>query len=342
MKIKKEYIVLLSLIVVLSAYLILRSQNETHYQLPTLPVIKKGDFTKIEIKTPKEKIVLEKKNNAWRLLPHEYPVEKNLINKIVDTLHQLTLTALVSESKDYRRYNLDKDKRIEVKAWSNGELVRHFLIGKTASSYRHTFVKLADDDRVYHARGNFRSAFDQTTQSLRDKSVLSFGVSEIKAITITENGHTFTLKRQKPEQATAKKADSKKPAKGEAAKKAKTVPGPIWILADGRKVDQGKVKDMVAVLSALRCDSYIEGKEKKDFTKPICTVVLQGRKQYRLDIFAKTSKDSGTYPAVSSLHEYPFLLPEWRVKSIMKKEDELVIKKAVKEAKPVAKGAAAQ
>ena len=60
---------------------------------------------------------------------------------MLSAIENLTLTALVSESKNYNLYDLNEEKRINVKAWQGENLKRDVDLGKTASSFRHTFVK---------------------------------------------------------------------------------------------------------------------------------------------------------------------------------------------------------
>jgi hypothetical protein len=107
----------------------------------------------------------------------------------------LTLTALVSESEDYIRYDLHAGKKITVKAWQEDSLMRNFDIGKAASSFRHTFVKLNDDSRVFHARDNFRGKFELSEDNLRDKSVLSFKITDIQEIQIDKDQTSLKLAR---------------------------------------------------------------------------------------------------------------------------------------------------
>ncbi|MBW1691689.1 MAG: DUF4340 domain-containing protein [Deltaproteobacteria bacterium] len=67
---------------------------------------------------------------------------------------------MVSESRDYSRYQLDDEHKITVKAYIGEKLTRELDVGKAAPSYRHTFVRLKENEFVYHARENFRNAFD--------------------------------------------------------------------------------------------------------------------------------------------------------------------------------------
>ena len=162
MKIKKEYLILGAAIVVLSAYLIFRSQNRSFYDLPKIPAIAGEDIAKIDIEKKGRIVTLKKINSDWKIMPEEYLADKAKVNNMLDSIEKLSLTALVSKSKNYDIYDLSSDKKITVKAWaSDGSLLREFDIGKTAESYRHTHVKLPEDFRVYHANTNIRPTFDQ-------------------------------------------------------------------------------------------------------------------------------------------------------------------------------------
>ncbi|NIS75020.1 MAG: DUF4340 domain-containing protein, partial [Deltaproteobacteria bacterium] len=110
-------------------------------------------MSKIEISKPEGSIILSKRDNSWYIDPKGYSAESQKIKKdMLVTIEKLTLTALVSESKTYSRYHLGNDKKISVRAWAGNKLRREFEVGKAAPSLRHTFVKIAGDDRVYHAR----------------------------------------------------------------------------------------------------------------------------------------------------------------------------------------------
>ena len=170
MKIKKEYIILAIIIIALSVYLVMRRGDRTLYELPEIPEISQKEITRLQITKGKTVIDLNKKDNRWYIAPQEYPADDNKVKNMLDNIEKLTLTALVSESKNYNLYDLSGEDRINVKAWQGDSLKRDIDVGKTASSYRHTFVKMAGDDRVFHARGNFRNTFDFSVDDLRNKT----------------------------------------------------------------------------------------------------------------------------------------------------------------------------
>jgi hypothetical protein len=326
MKAKKEYVILLVLIAGLSAYLVLRKPDRTHYQLPKLQNITESDISKIEIDKGGTSVVLDKKGSGWEIGTQGYPADTGKVKAILDTLKNLTLTALVSEAKDYNRYELDDAKKIRVRAWAADNLKRDFDVGKTAPTYRHTFVKLAGDDRVYHAQENFRSKLDQSIDDLRDKTVLSFDQAEIREISVTKGDKSVVLKSKEVPQETKAKAQEDKTAEAASPPKVETV----WEDAGGKKADRKTLSDILSVLSSLKCEKYLHG-TKDDFKNPIYEISMKGNKVYRLAIFNKKEKDAKEYPAVSSENGYPFLLSTWRADKIMKDPEQFLVKQATDE-----------
>jgi hypothetical protein len=320
MKAKKEFILLIIVIVALSLYLVFRTTDKTHYQLPDIPEIAKKEITKIEISKPDASIVLDKKDNTWLIAPKEYPADTGKVENMLDVITGFTLTALVSEAKSDHLYDLTDDKKITIKAWADDSLKLDFEMGRPAPSWNHTFVKLAGDSRVYHAEGKLKEKFDLTVDKLRDKVVLSFDLDEIVEIEITKGEKTIALaKKKSPVESIDKKADQEKtppdPAKTETN----------WENADGKRVDKPTVNTIISALSNLSCENYIEDKEKGDFTEPVFTVKLKGAQEFILSLFEKPTEDAKEYPAISSESEYPFLLSDYQANRIMKGPGDLGI-----------------
>ncbi|MBN1847517.1 MAG: DUF4340 domain-containing protein [Deltaproteobacteria bacterium] len=318
MKMKKEWIILAAVILVLALYLIFRNQDQVQYQVPKLPEIVKKDISKIEITKKEGVLLLNKKDNEWHISPQGYLLDKSNMDSILEIIGDLTMDSLVSESKNYFQYDLVEDKKISVKAWNGETPVREFDIGKIGPSFQHTFVKLKDDPRVFLARQAFRSRFDQTVDNLRDKTVLALEKTEIQGIDIHTSGKSITLmKNEVPRETTDEK-------KTDAPEKEPPAFDVVWKTGTGEEKEKAKIDRIISDYANLKCDSYMEGKQKEDLIDPIYTIRLTGIKDYSLSIFAKTESEANNYPAVSSENDYPFFLPEWRVKDIQKKADELM------------------
>ena len=320
MKIKKEYVILAAIILALTVYLFSRNPDRIHYRVPEVSGVSKDHISKIEIKRDEGTIVLIKKDNKWHVVPQGYPADADKVKNMLEIIDKLSLTALVSESRNYERYDLGNDKKISVRAWTGENLRREFYVGKTASSYRHTFVKLAGDYRVYHARDNFRAKFAQTVHDLRDKTVLSFEQGEIQEIHITKGNESagFTRKQALEDAEDGQELERE----AQPAPKVKTA----WQDADGKKGDESILKRLLTSLSSLHCERYIDDRKKDAFTNPVYVFRLKGAKEYILTIFAKMHRDEKNYPAISSENDYPFLLPDRKAKDLMPSLEELVAK----------------
>jgi hypothetical protein len=318
MKIKKEYFILAGVMVALILYLVLHRSDRTHYKLPDITGVSGKQISKLEIVKADKTLVLNKKDNTWYIDPKGYPADSDKVKSMIDVIEKLTLTALVSESKNYVRYDLTDDKKLTVKAWNGKTLSREFDIGKAANTYQHTFVRLATDSNVYHARGDFRRKFDQTVDELRDKTVLSYTQKHIREITLTKDKKTITLTQKQILEQEGKKKD--KPDKTSEKPETQIV----WQDAEGKKVDKEKVESLLSVLNRMECETYINDVKKDDLKNSAYAVALKGDKEYSLSVFAKKDKDAKTYPAISSENEYPFFLSDSQVDKIKSKIDGLM------------------
>lgn len=307
MKLKKEYPILVAVVIALALYLVLRNTNRIHYQLPDVPQVDGKQITKLEITRSGKLILLNKKDNNWFIGSDNYPADSNKVKSMLEIVEKLILTTLVSDSKNYFRYDLSGDKKIVVKAWAGNRLDREFEIGKAATTFRHTHVKLSADPNVYHAQGEFRRRFDQSIDDLRDLTVLSFDQDDIREIQITE-GKTLVVVIQKDfkESAGEKTDPNTKPDQ-------KTKTERVWETQDGKKVDMSKLKHLLSTLSRLKCEKFIPKNKKTEFKDPIYEIRLKGTKNYSLSLFAKEGKEEKIYPAISSENDYPFYLADYQV-----------------------------
>ncbi|MCX6557468.1 MAG: DUF4340 domain-containing protein [Candidatus Aminicenantes bacterium] len=310
-KLKSEPIILGIAIIAMLLYLALRNPDRMNYQLPRLAPVAKADIGRVDIARAGQAMRLERKDNGWSIQPQGFAADPAKANAIVDAIVNLNLTALVSESKNYLPYGLDRENAITVKAYGNERLLREFSIGNVASTYSHTYVKLDVDPRVFHARNSFRSDFDQKVDNLRDKTVLQFDKNEISAIEISSAGEKILFtKNIKPLQFKPgdKQAESQAPPSEEES----------WQTVDGKTANGSELNGILEQASRLICEGFIDGKTKDDFKQPLYSLRLKGGKDFLLSIFAKTEKEI-SYAALSSESPYPFLLSAYKVENIMKK-----------------------
>lgn len=310
MKIKKEIAILFFIVAVLLFYIFSEKGEKTHYKLPDTETVNTEDISKISISGKDSDITLIKGDDGWLIAPQNYPADETMVNNLVRTISGLKLTALVSESKNYSIYELDKDNSIEVESYAGDKISRKISIGKPASSYRHTFVMIGDDHRVYHAEGNIKNEFNKTVSDLRDKLVMKFS-DEIAEVIIKKGGNELIVLRGTPPVSVDV---SDKDSKAEVEDLAK------WIAADGSPVKAEEIDEIISSLSNFKCDEFIEDREKDDFKSPLFTLTLKGINTYSISFF---EKEDDQYPGISSESEYPFFISEWKAERIMKEPDSL-------------------
>ncbi|HSG27427.1 MAG TPA: DUF4340 domain-containing protein [Candidatus Krumholzibacterium sp.] len=311
MKIRKEYIILAGIIVVLLLYVVLNKGDRTNYELPELSPIAKGEITKMVFSTGGRSVILERNDDIWRIRPQGYKADPAAVGRMLDAVEGFSLNTLAAESGNYAIYDLEGEKRIKLEVYRGPDVVLAIDIGKNASTNRHTFVRLEGDDGIYQSGSNMRGVFDVDMSRLRDKSALSLDSEQVTGLTLmTSEGPIEIIRGDIPGLSPAG-ADSS------------AAPPAAWVTGDGSEADERIVKTIISALSNLKCDSYIEGMSKEGLKEPVYTVMVKGTEAATLSIY---EIEGEMYPASSSQNDYPFYLPRWRVEQIMKLPSEIVKK----------------
>ncbi len=310
MKVRKEALILAVIIIGLSLYLIFNKQDRNLYEVPRLESLTVAEISKLRIASSENTIVITRKAGKWVVDEAAYPGDESKIKRVSELVANLKLATLISESKAYERYELDDAHKISIQVWQTDKLVREFDIGKTAPSQRHTFVKLADDHKVYQASENLRSQLKGDTDAFRDKSVMTYDTTQIKSVHIQSGPERQVFNKVIKDDAKDEKSVENKQSGQEPTQE-------LWKDSGDTPADENKIKRLIKDISALECQAFIYGKPKTDFSNPIATLTLQGTESYTLSLFERTDEDSD-YPAISSQSDYPFLLSGWRGDQVVK------------------------
>jgi hypothetical protein len=173
---------------------------------------------------------------------------------------------------------------------------------------------------VYHARGNLENAFDVTVDDLRDKVVLSLKPADIQQLKITRGQQSQAFAR------TEVPVEVKATETKEGGAPAQPAPRMVWQAASGQAVNESALNQLLNAVSNLRCDQFIDGREKEDLSGPEFTLELKGAQDYTLSIFPKAAETDTTYPAISSGSDYAFQLSASQADRIMKAPADLLQK----------------
>jgi Domain of unknown function (DUF4340) len=328
MKLKKEYLILLLIIVALSAYLMMRTQNQTHYTLPQIAQTDSKKINRMVITNKGKSFELDKKDDQWTVGPKAYAADAVKVRNMVKAATDLTLSDLISETGNYERYDLTADQKIDVQAFAGGTMVRNFAVGKASPTYQHTFVRLADDPNVYTAKGQLSHTFTHTISDLRDLTVLSFEKDAISDLAIQKGKQSLTLaKKEIPPKDSKQGAAAAKTAEKTENKETGGQPQFQWQAPDGKSFEQPTVLRLLNQFSVFKCDTYLADDAAKALEEksPLWTLTFKaGEKSYRLSVFDKANSEATEFSALSSAEPYAFTLNKSKVESIEKLIDKLL------------------
>lgn len=319
---KKEYIVLIIMIIGLGTYLGFKKTDQVHYELPAIPQVDTARIDRLEISKADRLIVLNKSEKEWTVTDKKFPANSDDIAQMLDSLKEINLSALVSEAKDLTRYELDDTHAVKIKAMAGQEVLRSFVLGKTAPSYNHTFIYLDDKDRtVYQANGNFKNQFDKEAADFRDKKVLEFDPAGMKKITLEKQGKTVTLiKGVEPEKQEQEREEPPKDITVEKTADSKVT----WKNEDGSVVDQKTVSDLLSSLSKLECLDFMDDDKAARLKQiaPSCKISLENGKTFVLNLFDKNNDQD--VEGSCSYTPYAFTLTSYKADDIVSYTDKLL------------------
>jgi len=302
---KKEYLILIVLILLFSAYLFLHKENKDNYTLPEIKKIDPTQLTGLILEKKDGPVKFTRKEKQWVLTDKEYPADTALIESMLDALKTLKLSALVSEKQDLKRYELDEENRITVKAMKNDETVFEFSMGKTAPTQNHTFVMIKNDKNIYHAGGNLKSKFDRTVEDFRDKKVLEFKDASLKKVTLEKDGKSISL---------ISKEEKKDKEKTEV----------VWSSEDGTPIDNQVMTTLLSTLNFLKCQKFLDSPTKAELekNKPLCKIFFENEAPLELILFNGDKEEK--IIGISSMNNYAFELSRFSGKEIISNVEKLL------------------
>ena len=310
---KKEYLILILFILLFSAYLFLHKENKDLYTLPEINKIDTSQLTSLVLEKKDGAIRFTRKDKEWVLTDKEYPADSASVQSMLDALKTFKLSALVSEKQDVKRYELDDENRIIVKAKKGEEGVFEFSIGKTAPTRNHTFVMIQNDKNIYHANGNLKPNFDKTIEDFRDKKVLEFKEASLKRIMLEIDGKSKTLI---PREAATEEKKEETPDKGKGSL--------TWVSEEGGPIDHEGLANLLSTLSALQCQQYLESPDKTGLekSKPLGKIILENETRLELTLFKGDKEEQ--INGISSMNGYAFELSRFSGKEILSNMEQLL------------------
>jgi hypothetical protein len=316
----KRIVISFGIIVVILVYLIL---SNLKWKSGDIPTVKKLDSTdEIVISKQDKQISIISKNNKWLINKDEFPADPEIVSKLEKEINDLRITDFISKGPHYFKYDLSPEKAIRVIAKKAGAVKRDILVGKASSTNRNTYIKFADNGKVYLADGNLFTEYNKEIDELRDKRIYKVERKDIEWIELTYQGAKLTFDKKTEEVEVSPepkaKADSKdsKDIKDIKEKKKRTTEK--WICREFKNsdLDTNKINTFADAFSSIRADSYPDI-EKKNIQGMVCRVrgKVYGKE---IELVINSNKDKENYYCTSSESPYIFILRDYEAKKYFK------------------------
>lgn len=238
MKIWKQLIWPLSIILILGIYLGINSTGKMNYKIPEFNIIDKVEIDRIEIEQSSGLLKLYSDNGVWKINPENLRADPGKTDDILALLTGPEFIDMVSEAASYHNYGLGDQEYISVKAWTientlNGP-VRELFIGALNTTGNFTFVRSPDNISVFTVSGNIRKIFDITQNDIIDKRILEIDTQKIDKIEVSYTDGNFILEKSVGDDNND-----------------------IWNTTEGIKIDSNSIEQSIRYLSNSGFDSYI-------------------------------------------------------------------------------------
>ncbi len=265
-----------------------------------------GETEEIVIKRPGDTVRLFREDGAWFLGDAKYPADPKAVAGLEGKMKGLALSDLISEREHYERYDLGKDRAIEVAVRAGGREVRRVFIGKKSGTYRHTYVRLSDRPAVYLAEGALTDEFGKPFDDFRNREIFSAAKSDIRSIEIRFGPSLVTLEKID--------APKKEPADAKAGKDGKGGDAPKeerWVCRQcAGAADDARIGQIAGSFAPFAVAAF-PAIEKKALGPARCTLRIKtGEKNIELAFHSKM--ENNRYLGASSESPYVFAVDAWK------------------------------
>jgi hypothetical protein len=273
----------------------------------------KGDATQVTTVFHGKTNTFVYKNGTWFAEPGDLLADKEKVMKMVNALSTNRSFTLISSYPIYEKYELTPSNRVSATLTIGGK-IRSLDIGKTSSTYSHSFVLLNGDSNIYQTEGYLAPDFNQDLDQVRDRNIFSFKLEEVSSVELKNSaGAVLSLTK-------ASEAFSTNTNLG-------GTPKTFWKDVSGGKFKDSEINDLISIVSHLSASGFptefvdASAAEKSPTTYQI--TLKSGSKTFFLKFLNAKEKDKTDSIAFSSERKETFLVSEDNVKRLTPSFDKL-------------------
>lgn len=227
-------------------------QKKVEEATTLFPNFNKEQVAKIEIVAKGEPTTLSKQNEQWVVASMDnYPADNDSVDDLFTKVSEFDNANQVSDNPDNQaKFQVDSSGT-EVKLMdANDKLLAHLFVGKNTPGFLSSYVRVADSNDVYTAKGYLQSVFDKGTRTWKDRTIFDFNKDIVTQINITSAEETIELRLD---------AENK------------------WQMLQpvSAAASQTEVQNLLTTFSQLKTDDFAEAKELSEYglDTPTSTIV---------------------------------------------------------------------
>ena len=200
----KQLLILGTIFVVLAIIVILfenpfeQSEYEKKVETatPLFPNFNKEQVAKIEITATGETTTLSKQDgDHWVVTSIDnYPADSEGITELLSKVTEFKNTQRVSNNPEKQSEFEVDSTGVEAKLMdANDKVLAHLFVGKTTPGFLSSYVRPADSNDVYVAKGYLQSVFNKGTRTWKDRTIFSFNKGIVTQLNIISPEETVEL-----------------------------------------------------------------------------------------------------------------------------------------------------
>ena len=292
---KRNTVSLIALLLVLLAvaYLVTTRPGEQSSSGLGTPLLHVDSVSvdKLEIRSAKSHIVLEKRGVEWYLsMPIDYKADQASVGTLIHDVKSLDVKNVVSDKPEkFPVFQVDTATGILFAIYEKGVEKDSLLVGKIGASYTDLYVRKLPSNDVDAVDASILYQINRGAKEWRDKTILTVPKDNIKEIKYQYGDTTFTLAYQ----------DS------------------VWKIGTS-VVQTTDVSGILGSLSNLQADDFIDTTMHP--APKINALVSYAGYQLRFSFLKSQSK----YAVQTSNSPQWFVVDTWKTNSILKRKKDLV------------------
>ena len=203
---KTKQLLILGAIFVVLAIIVLLFENpfeQSEYEkkvetaTPLFPNFNKEQVLKIEITATGETTTLSKQDGGdWVVASMDnYPADSEGVTELLSKVTEFKNTQRVSDNPE-KQSDFEVDSTgVEAKLMdANDKVLAHLFVGKTTPGFLSSYVRPADSNDVYVAKGYLQSIFNKGTRTWKDRTIFSFNKGIVTQLNIVSPEEIIELR----------------------------------------------------------------------------------------------------------------------------------------------------